>query len=136
VYAQASSQNPDFQGPDEATLLIRFSDGSLATNYLSLNTSPAKEEALIVGPKGSVRFKHGDTSEGLVGNAAIELAIGDRIVINGSTKGYNITLEEKDFIEAIRGGAEPLVKPEELIWQMKIIDAAKQCAVTGHAVEL
>ena len=136
VYAQSASHNPDFEGPDEATILIHFEDGSMATNYLSLNTAPAKEEALIVGPKGRVYLKHGDTSEGLVGNASIDLTIGNRIVIDASQKGNNITLEEKNFVEAIRGNTEPLVKSDELILQMKIIEAAKKSAKTGNAVQI
>lgn len=136
VYAQASSHNPDFEGPDEATIFIRFKDGAMATNYLSLNTSPSKEEGMIVGPKGRIHFRHGDTSEGLVGNASIEVMVGDRMVGNASQKGNNITLEEKNFIESIRGNAEPVVKPEEIILQMKIIEAAKKSAETGHSVEI
>jgi predicted dehydrogenase len=62
--------------------------------------------------------------------------VGDRVVVNASQKGNNITLEEKNFIESIRGNAEPVVKPEEIILQMKIIEAAKKSAETGHSVEI
>ncbi len=136
IYAQAASHNPDFDGPDEATILFRFKDGAMATNYLSLNTRPPKEECLVVGPKGTLHFKHGDTSEGLVGTASIEISFGENVIASDPHRWNNIKSEDENFVESILGRSEPLVKPAETILQMKVIEAAIESIKKGIAVQI
>ena len=69
-------------------------------------------------------------------NATIDLNIGNRAAIDSSQKSNNITLEEKNFVDAIRQKIEPLVKSDDLIRQMKIIEAARKSAETGNAVQI
>jgi UDP-N-acetyl-2-amino-2-deoxyglucuronate dehydrogenase len=136
VYAEAASWNPDFEGPDEATIFIRFKDGAMATNYLSVNTRPSKQECLVVGPKGRMHFRHGDTSIGLVGTGSIELSIGEEVVPEDPQKSNNIKQEEQNFIESILGKSEPMVKPKEILFQMKIMEAARESIKKNKAVEI
>jgi len=136
VYAEGGSYNPSFEGLDEVTMIIRFKDGSMATNYLSLNTRPSKQECLVVGPKGRMHFRHGDTSIGLVGTGSIELSIGEEIVPDDPEKRNNIKQEERNFIESILGKSEPLVKPNEILFQMRIIEAARKSIKKKTAVEI
>jgi len=136
VYAEAGSFNPDFEGPDEATIIIRFKDGAMATNYLSLNTKQSKVEGLIAGPKGTIWFTYGDTSTGLVGTASMDLYIRGELIMSGVQEPHNIILEEKNFIESIQEKVEPLVKLEEVILQLKVLEAAKKSALTKAPVRI
>ena len=136
VYAEAGSFNPNFEGLDEATILIRFNDGAMATNYLSINTRPSKQECLVVGPKGRIHFRHGDTSIGLVGTGSIELSIGEEVVPDDPEKSNNIKQEEQNFIESILRKSEPLVKPAEILFQMKIMEAARESIEKKTAVQI
>jgi predicted dehydrogenase len=136
VYAQAASFNPDFEGPDEATILIKFRDGAMATNYLSINTRPMLQECLITGPKGRIYYKQGDPSEGQVGTSSIELYIGEKRITCDSKKNNNIKNEEENFIRSILKTAEPFVKTTDTLLQMKIIEAAKKSMNNRRAVEI
>ena len=136
VYAEAGSFNPDFEGPDEATILIRFKDGAMATNYLSVNTRPSKQECLVVGPKGRIHLKHGDTTIGLVGTGSIELSIGEEVVPEDPQKSNNVKQEEQNFIESILRRSEPLVKPTEILFQMKIMEAVRKSIEKKTAVQI
>ena len=137
VYAHGGSFNPDFEGLDEVTILIKFRDGAMATNYLSINTRPALQECLITGSKGRIYLKHlMDASEGQVGNLAVEISIGERLVVGDPKKSNNITLEEENFIKSILKKDKVFVKIEDTLLQMKIIEAAQQSIKTRKVVEI
>jgi predicted dehydrogenase len=137
VYAHGGSFNPDFEGLDEATILIKFRDGAMATNYLSINTRPAVQECLIAGSKGRIYFKHlKDASEGQVGNLAVEISIGERLIVGDPKKCNNIRLEEENFVKTILKRDKPFVKIEDTLLQMKIIEAAQQSIETKKVVEI
>jgi predicted dehydrogenase len=108
----------------------------MATNYLSINTHPPKRECLVVGPKGRMHYRQGDTSEGLVGTGSIEISIGENVVVGDPQKSNNIKLEEENFIESILQKSEPLVKPTEILFQMRIIEAARESIEKKTAVQI
>jgi predicted dehydrogenase len=137
VYAQGGSFKENFEGLDEATILIKFKDGTMATNYLSINTRPSMQECLITGEKGRIYFKHcDDPSEGRVGTFSVELSIGDKALSSKGIEKDNIKLENINFINSILKREKPFVKIEDTLLQMKIIEAAKKSMKTKKIVEI
>ncbi len=137
VYAQGGSFKKNFEGLDEATILIKFEDGTMATNYLSINTQPPMQECLITGEKGRIYFKHcDDPSEGRVGAFSVELSIGDKLLSSEGIEKENLKLENMNFINSILKKEEPFVKIEDTLLQMKIIEAAKKSIKTNKLVKI
>ena len=135
VYAEAFSRNPKFEGMDEVVIVTTFDDESMATNHLSLNTYPEIFGGYIVGPEGIMSFRHARLA-GPPGVFSCELSINDKLIPTKEPRTHNFALEMQEFSEAIIQKREPLVKNEEILTQLAIIDAAKKSARTHEAVFL
>ncbi len=135
VYAEAFSRNPKFEGRDEIVIVTTFDDESMATNHLSLNTYPEIFGGYMVGPKGIMSFRH-VRGVGPPGVFSCELSINDKLVPTKELRTHNFALEMQEFAEAVIQKREPLVKNDEILTQLAIIDAAKKSARTHEAVLL
>lgn len=138
VYSEAENINRQFQGMDEVLITIRFDDGSMATNYLSINTKPAKNECLIVGTEGRilVTLEGAHDVKKLIGVFASKLFVLDEHIPLGTQETHNFALEMKEFLSAIKEKREPLVKHSELLSQLAILDAAQKSAAIHQPVSL
>ncbi len=134
VYAEARSLNPKFEGMDEIVIVITFDDGSVATNHLSLNTSPSKKDCLIIGPQGTILISHSESSSGLAGVFTCDLYINGELVRSGEQKPHNFALQMREFSTAILEGRKPSVRNTDILKQLAIIDAAKKSAETHQPV--
>ena len=56
VCSFSAKQNFQWEGEDEADILLSFDGGEIASVHLSLSTSPALHEAILVGTKGIMRL--------------------------------------------------------------------------------
>lgn len=54
VYARTRRLRDQWEGEDEAVLVVEFDDGSLGTGHLSLNSVPPVNDRRVNGPDGSV----------------------------------------------------------------------------------
>lgn len=137
VYAEGVSNNDDFEGHDDVTLVITFDDGTHATNFLSINTSPVKHRGLVIGTDGSISWnQEGDHSGDLVGVATTDLEINGEAVDSQEDGPHNFALQMKEFVDSIRADREPIASGEEILTQLKIIRAARQSAAEDRAVSL
>lgn len=136
VYAAGASNNPDFEGDDDATLVIKFDDGTHATNYLSINNEQVKHQGLVVGTDGSIYWDQtGDHSGDLVGVASTDLALnGDPITADGET--HNFAYQMREFVDSIREEREPEPAGSDILPQIEIIEAARRSVKTGAEVDL
>jgi len=136
VYSEARSLNPKFAGMDEIVIVIAFDDGSVATNHLSLNTSPSRKDCLIVGPQGTVLFSHSDSTSGLVGVFTCDFYINGELVRSGEQQPHNFALQMREFSTAILEKREPSVRNSDILRQLAIIEAAKKSAETHQPVDI
>ncbi|KTG12235.1 Gfo/Idh/MocA family protein [Haloferax profundi] len=137
VYAEGTSNNEDFEGDDDVTLVIRFDDDTHATNFLSINNSPVVHSGLVVGEKGSITWSQtGDHSGDLVGVATTDLKInGEPVTVDSGGK-HNFALQMREFAESIIEQRSPEASGEEILTQLQILEAAKQSAEKSREVKL
>ena len=130
VYSEAASINPELEGMDEVIITIRFDDGAMATNHLSLNTMPARNDLLIVGTEGRIQINiaGGHDLKQLVGVFSTELYLGDKLISSGTQHPHNFAVATKEFVSAILEKRPSSVGHHDILNQMAILDAARKSA--------
>ncbi len=136
VYAQGCSHNPDFEGDDDATIVITFEDGSHATNFLSINNRPSRHEGLLIGTRGSIYFTHSGDHEGLIGVPDTQLQINGQWVTFEDRVPHNFALQMREFLLSILERREPRPSGREVLTQLRVIEAAMQSAAEGRVIPL
>jgi predicted dehydrogenase len=134
VFSISGRQNPLWEGEDEADIVLGFDSGELATVHLSLNTSPDLHEALIVGPKGTMRLFEFPT--GKTFGFSYRLDINDKTILEGEQIPSLFTVQLKEFFEAIRDKRSPLASGEEVRKTMLVLDAILRSDREGKVVQL
>ena len=124
VCAFSSRRNNQWEGEDEADILLSFDQGELASIHLSLNTFPAVHEALLVGTKGVMRLTEYATEKPF--GFGYHLDLNSKRIVSGEQIPSNYTLQLREFIEALRGRRKPIASGEEVLKTMRVLDAAKQ----------
>lgn len=120
----SSRRNNQWEGEDEADILLSFDQGELASIHLSLNTSPAVHEAILVGTKGVMRLTEFATGKPF--GFGYHLDLNEKRILSGEQIPSNYTLQLKEFMDAIRRGRTPMASGEEVLHTMKVLDAARQ----------
>lgn len=136
VFSEARSIHPKLKGMNEIVMIISFDDGSMATNCLSMNTSPSRKECLIVGSKGTIHFSHSPSSSGLLGVFTCDLSLNGKQLFSGEPEPHNFALQMREFCEAILHEREPMVRNSEVLTQLAVIEAAKQSAQLQRPVSI
>lgn len=124
VCAFTSRQNTQWEGEDEADILLSFDQGELASVHLSLSTSPDIHEAILVGTKGVMRLT--EYSTGKPFRFGYHLDLNGKRIYSGEQNPSNYTLQLKEFIDAVRKGRTPVASGEEVLKTMCVLDAARQ----------
>jgi predicted dehydrogenase len=131
VYAQTGRFKRDqWEGEDEATVVLSFADGSMATGHLSFNMRPDTNERWIVGPKGTMRLVHDRT-----------LWLGDQKIIDGKMTPYiegdeGFDNQFREFASAIHEGRIPLASGQEVRAVVEVLAAALESAKRNQPVDL
>lgn len=118
-----SRQNTQWEGEDEADILLSFNQGELASVHLSLSTSPDIHEAILVGTKGVMRLI--EYSTGKPFGFGYHLDLNNKRIFSGEQVPSNYTLQLKEFIGALRGRRIPIASGEEVLNTMLVLDAAR-----------
>ncbi len=133
VYAASQRQNPAWEGEDEADIVIAF-EKALASVHLSLSTSPALHELLIVGRKGTLRM-----SESVIPGIyayRYRLEHDGRTVLDAEQQPSSHVLQLREFAQALREGRAPLASGEEVLRTMEVLDAIRRSEREGNVVRL
>lgn len=130
VYAQTQRYRSVWEGEDEASLMITFEDGSMATGHVSLNMKSEINERVIVGPNGMMR---------LINDR--ELWINGKLEVSEPVTPYiegDVSFERqfREFAEAILARRQPVATAREVRPSVQILEAALQSAKSGQPVEL
>lgn len=134
VAARHACVNPNFGGPDEADMLLGFSDNTMASVHLSLNTKPYHHEMIVVGAHGSLRMKEYPTG--------VPFGVGYHLEVNGTTRVQGpqepsiYAKQLAEFVTAVRDRREPIASGRELLRTTRALDAVITAARTGETVRL
>lgn len=128
VFAHGASNNPDFEGDDDVTIVIGFDDGSSATNFLSINNRSSRHEGLMIGKEGSIYFTQTGDHTGFIGTAETDLYVNGELIMTGEPLPHNFAVQMKEFVESIHENREPVASGKEILLQLKIIEAAMRSA--------
>ena len=134
VFSISGRQNPLWEGEDEADIMLGFESGELATVHLSLSTSPYLHEAIIVGPKGTIRLFEYPTEK--VFGFSYRLDINGETILEGEQIPSLFTVQLKEFFEAIRDNRPPIASGEEVRKTMLVLDAIRKSDSEGKVVRL
>ncbi len=136
VYAQGAANNPNFEGDSDATIIIGFDDGTHATNLMSQNSRIPKHDCLIIGSQGTMFLNHTGDWVGLLGTAATALYINEKLEMDGDQDPHNFAVQMKEFIDSILEGRKPVPSGEDILPQLKIIEAVRQSAEEKKVISL
>lgn len=137
VFAKGTDMNPYFEGDDGATIVISFDDGSVATNFLSVNSRVPRHEGIITGTEGTIHFNHeGDHGGGLVGVPQTNLFLNGQLVRSGASEPHAFAVQVDEFVSSILEGREPESSGKRILRQIEIIEAAQLSAAEGRLVPL
>jgi predicted dehydrogenase len=131
VYAQTGRFKRDqWEGEDEATVVLSFADGSMATGHLSFNMRPDTNERWIVGPRGTMRLVHDRT-----------LWLGDQKIVEGKMTSYidgdeGFDNQFREFASAIHEGRVPLASGQEVRPVVEVLAAALESAKMNRPINL
>ncbi len=134
VFSISKRQNPLWEGEDEANIVLGFDSGELATVHLSLSTSPDLHEAIIVGPKGTMRLFEFPT--GKTFGFSYRLDVNGQTVLEGEQVPSLFTVQLREFLEAIRDNRLPIASGEEVRMTMLVLDAIRRSDREGKVVHL
>ncbi|MBB3181224.1 Gfo/Idh/MocA family protein [Variovorax sp. Sphag1AA] len=131
VYTQTSRLKPEkWEGEDQATVVLTFADGSIATGHLSLNMPAHVNERWIVGPNGSMQLTN-DRTLTLNGETVVSAELTPYIDGDESFDG-----QFREFAMAIGEGRSPMCSAAELRPVVAVLEAALESASRNAPIEL
>lgn len=139
VYCETYSNNPNWEGEDEATILIGFDGHRHATIKMSWNTwlSEAKWDGAgkMLSSSDILYHRYIQGSSGtLFLNDETKLTLNGNIIVDGSQKPGNFALQYKEFAEAVREGRKPIASGNEIIPVIRVQEAALESARTHKEI--
>ncbi len=130
VQATVARHNTQWEGEDEAALLLDFPDGGIGVGHLSFNAVPGFNERFIVAARGTMRMTD-DT----------RLLVNDQVTVDESYGPYlqggpNFDAQMREFLTAIRDGRTPLASAMEVRACVEVLEAARRAIAEGKAVPI
>lgn len=142
VYCEAYGNSPHWEGEDEVSILIGFSNHRHATIKMSWNTRLDEVEewdgrGKMLSSADIIYERYIQGSEGTVHlGDETELKLNGRIMLQGSQNPSNFALEIAEFAAAIREHREPLTSGQRVIDIIRCQEAALESMKTHQVVEL
>ena len=130
VQATAARHNDQWEGEDEAAILLDFEGGGIGVGHMSFNATHGINERLIVAAHGTMRM----TDE-------TRLIVNDQLVVDETYGPYlqggpNFDAQMREFLTAIREKRTPIASAREVRTCIEVLDAARHAIRTGGAVGL
>lgn len=135
VFAESRNISEVFEGDDASTVVIKFEDGTMATNYLSISNSPYVHNCLIEGKTGSVFFEHQGDHVGIIGVSTTD------VYLNGEKQDVPeepdcFTLQIRELVTAIQENREPSTSGQNVYQTYLVLEAAKESAKKHEVIWL
>jgi predicted dehydrogenase len=144
VAARMASVNPNWDGEDEAIVLLGFDGGGMASIHLSWNARirPTHSRQEVTGriwnsKKNAVYERYVIGEKGaLYMNDETDLCLDGEPVVSGPQRPSNFALQLREFASAIAEGREPLASGREVMKVQETVDAAFRAARENCTVTL
>lgn len=130
VQATAVRHNQDWEGEDEAALLLDFPGGGIGVAHLSFNAAHGVNERFVVGARGTMHLTN-ETRLAVSGQVVVDEVYGPYL-----EGGLNFDAQMREFLTAIRDGRTPIASASEVRVSVEILEAARCAIQTGAAVYL
>lgn len=130
VYAQTQRFRSVWEGEDEASLIISFADGSMATGIMSESMRPPVNERWIVGPHGMMRLVH-DRDLWVNGEQVVSEELTPYLEGDAGFEG-----QFREFALAIREKRTPMASAEEVRPVIQVLEGARMSAAQNRPIEL
>jgi predicted dehydrogenase len=130
VQATAARHNTQWEGEDEAALLLDFEGGGMGIGHLSFNATHGINERFIWAERGSMRMSD-----------ETRLIVNDQLVVDEVYGPYlqggpNFDAQTREFLTAIRDGRTPMASASEVRTCIEVLEAARHAIKVGGAVDL
>ncbi|MEK3888662.1 Gfo/Idh/MocA family protein [Bacillus sp. FSL K6-3431] len=130
VYTQGYTNNSNWDGEDECSISLKFSDGRMANVLMSFNAGahPTDEEGLsgkrIWSTQNSIYERYIIGTNGMLHlKDEYELYLNSEKVKEHNSSIYNFTWQLEEFVDSIFENREPLASGREVLDTMKVMDA-------------
>jgi UDP-N-acetyl-2-amino-2-deoxyglucuronate dehydrogenase len=134
VFSISRRRSSLWEGEDEADIVLGYESGELATVHLSLNTKPYLHEAILVGPKGTMKLFEFPTGKPF--DFSYRLDINGKTVLDGPQIPSLFTVQLREFLDAIRESRLPIASGEEVRRTVLVMDAIRKSDREGNVVRL
>lgn len=130
VQATAARHNTQWEGEDEAALLLDFEGGGMGIGHLSFNATHGVNERFIWAERATMRM----TDE-------TRLIVNDQLVVDEVYAPYlqggpNFDAQTREFLTAIRAGRAPMASGSEVRTCIEVLEAARHSIKVGGPVDL
>jgi predicted dehydrogenase len=131
VCATAARHGREWEGEDEAAILLDFPSGGVAVGHVSFNaTGRGVNERFVIGDGLTMRMSD-DT----------RLVVNDDLVVEETYGPYleggpNFDAQMREFLTAARDGRTPIASGAEVRTCIEVLEAARRSIRTGGGVEL
>jgi len=140
VYSEGFSNIPGLEGFDEASVVVGFDDGALATTTLSMNNrTPRIERVVVIGTGGAMHLEHSfcrTSGPSMVGAVMSRLILNDDVIWEGIQEEWYFTLQMKEFVACIRDDRPPLADGSDVRHVLPIVEAADLSAERHEVIQL
>ncbi len=130
VQATAVRHNQEWEGEDEAALLLDFPGGGIGVGHLSFNAAHGVNERFVVGGRGTLHLTN-ETRLAVNGQVVVDEVYGPYL-----EGGPNFDAQMREFLTAIRDGRTPIASASEVRASVEVLEAARRAIRTGAAVQL
>ncbi|MEA5051270.1 MAG: Gfo/Idh/MocA family oxidoreductase [Oscillospiraceae bacterium] len=142
VYCEAYNNNPAWEGEDETTILLGFSDDRFATVRMSWNTRLAPEKKWTGDQKMLAssdilyeRFVQGDRGTMRL-NDETKLSLNGETVFDNAAAKNNFAAQYREFAASLREGRKPMTDGDSGVGLIRIQEAALESARTHRVIQL
>ncbi len=130
VYAQTRRLRDNWEGEDEAVLVVDFEDGSIGTGHISLNASAPVNLRWVNGPYGSLHLAD-DRNLWINGRTTVQEDVVPYIDGDASFRG-----QFREFVTGIREGRAPCPRAVDGREVVRVMEAVRESQASGRRVPL
>ncbi len=124
VSAETAHFNMKFNGSDEASVLVRYQNGTLCSAHLSLNNRHPVHEIIVVGEYGTLRIEERLGKEPF--SFLYTLWLNGSMIMEDPGTPSLFAFQLREFVSAIQEGREPLSSGRSVLKSMHLLDLAKK----------
>lgn len=125
VFAEATQNNPRWQGEDEVAIVLSFDDGLIGTIMLSFNSRVEAYERYIIGTQNTMLIKNEGT-----------LMMNGEVIVSDDRQVESFKGQIEEFAASIRERREPIASGTDVRKVVEVLTAAITSAREKRVITL